>query len=261
MIRRVGGAVIGFLRAHYRPMLTILVVLIAWQYFGARKDPILFSTPTRISKAFVDLAESGDLYRESWRTTSTFLVGLGISMAVGVPLGLLSGRYRGIRDYTEVAVRILYATPTIALFPLFIVWFGVGNTFRLALVISAATFPIVINAQAGVRSVEQGLVEVATTFGAKEREIFTKIVVPATVPFIAAGFKLAIGRAIVITVGMEMLTSINGLGGMMASYGNQFRTDYYFAPLMVVIAISLLAFALGDWVERRFSRWRPQSGK
>jgi NitT/TauT family transport system permease protein len=193
----------------------------------------------------------------AWLTIYTFLLGLAISMVAGIPLGLLFGRYRGLRRYSEIAVRMFYSTPAIAMYPLFILWFGVGIQFRLALTVFAGVFPVIINAQAGVQSVDALLLEVATVFSAKEREIFTKIVVPASVPFIAAGFKLAIGRAIVTVVSIELLSSQQGLGGLMGLYASQFRTDYYFAPLIIVIVISLIAYIAGDWVEQYFSRWRP----
>jgi len=162
-----------------------------------------------------------------------------------------------VSSLTDVPVRIFYTLPTIALFPLFIVWFGVGTGFRLAIVFLSGVFAIWINVQTGVRSVDPVLIEVARVFGAKEREVFVKMILPATVPFIAAGFKLAIGRAMVTTIAVELLSSVQGLGGLMSFYGNSFKYAEYFAPLVVVAVFSLIVFEIGDRVERHFSRWRP----
>jgi NitT/TauT family transport system permease protein len=244
-------------RAVYPSLLTLAAILGLWQLIGSRINPIFLSTPVRVAEGFRAEVSSGQLPAETWLTLKTFVLGLLISLAAGIPLGLLFGRYQAIRRYSEVAVRMFYSVPAIAMFPLFILWFGVTLNFRLSLVVFASVFPVIINAQAGVQSVDALLLEVATVFGAKEREMFSKIVVPASVPFIAAGFKIAIGRAIVTTVTLELLTTTHGLGGLMGFYGSQFQTADYFGPLIVVIVISLAAYSLGDWVEKRFSRWRP----
>jgi NitT/TauT family transport system permease protein len=248
-----------FIRRHHYPFVTIAVILVLWQIIGGSLNPIFLSTPQRVAGAFVQLMASGELLRNFWQTLSTFSLGVLLAMVVGVPCGLLAGRYRAVGNYTEAAIRIFYALPVIALFPLFIVWFGVANEFRLAIVFLAGVFPVWINAQAGVKSIDATLIEVARVFGAREREILTKIIAPATIPFVAAGFKLAIGRAMVTTIAVELLTSTKGLGGMMGFYGNSFKTAEYFAPLILVALFSLLAFEVGERVERHYSRWRPSA--
>ncbi len=244
---------------YYPPVITLVVLIGAWQWIGSGLNPIFLSTPVKVVKAFNKLLSAGTLASNSWLTIQTFIIGLAISVIIGVPIGLVMGRYHFLRKYASVAVNMFNAMPAIALYTLFILWFGVGLRFRLALVIFTSVFAMIINAEAGVRSVDPLLVEVATLFGANERELFRKIVVPASIPFIAAGFKLAIGRAIVVTVTLELLSSTSGLGGMMGFYGTQFRTDFYFAPLIIIMLISFVAYAIGDWVERHYSRWRPAS--
>lgn len=255
-----GAAGIGrYFRRSYHPFVTIAVILALWQVIGSNLNPIFLSTPHRVAMALWELTSSGELPKNLWLTVRVFIVGLAAAVAIGVPAGLVAGRYSLVSKHTDVAVRTFYSLPSIALFPLFIVWFGIGVEFRLALVFFSGVFPLIITTQAGVKSVDPVLVDVARISGANERQIFLKIVTPSVVAFIAAGFKLSIGRAIVTTVAIEMLTSAVGLGGMMAIYGNYFQTAKYFAPLIAVAALSLLAYWFGDRIERHFSKWRPAS--
>ena len=193
-----------------------------------------------------------------WQTAYTFLIGLLLGLVIGAPLGVLMGRYRIVESSLEIVVRVLYSVPAIALFPLFILAFGFGDEMKIVVVFLACVLPIAMNAQAGVKSVDNALIDVAKVFGGTERELFTKIILPGTVPFLAGGFKIAIGRAIVTTVAVEMITTGGGLGGMMSYYSNQLLTAEYVAPLIATVILSLLVYALGDSVERRFSAWRPR---
>ncbi len=240
------------------PWVSIAVVLALWQIVGSRINPILISTPTAAFAAFLEQVQNGEMQQGFWQTAYTFLIGLFAGLILGAPLGVLMGRYRLVESALEIIVRILYSVPAIALFPLFILAFGFGDQMKIVVVFLACVLPIAMNAQAGVKSVDKALIDVAKVFGGNERELFTKIILPGTVPFLAGGFKIAIGRAIVTTVAVEMITTGGGLGGMMSYYSNQLLTAQYFAPLIATVILSLLVYALGDVVERRFSAWRPQ---
>jgi NitT/TauT family transport system permease protein len=246
------------LRLRVLPWISVLLLLVVWQIVGNSINPIFLSTPTKVAGAMNDMVRSHELLTNTWVTLWTFLVGLALGMLIGAPLGILLGRTPAAAALVDVQVRILYSLPVIALFPLFILWFGLGVKLRLVSIFLSAVLPVIINAEDGVRSVDPALVELGRVYGARRSEIFRKIVTPATVPFLASGFKIAIGRTIVTTIGIELLTSQEGLGGLMAYYGNQLLTAQYFAPLVVAAALSLLMYWIGDIVERRFSAWRPQ---
>lgn len=245
-------------RLRMLPWISVVLLLVLWQVVGASINPIFLSTPTKVAGAMGDMVRSHELLTNTWVTLWTFMIGLALGLVLGAPLGIFLGRTPAAAALIDVQVRILYSVPVIALFPLFILWFGLGVKLRLVSIFLSAVLPIVINAESGVRSVDPGLVELARVYGARRSEIFRKIVTPATVPFLASGFKIAIGRTIVTTIGIELLTSQEGLGGLMAYYGNQLQTAQYFAPLVVAAVLSLLMYWAGDLVERRFSAWRPQ---
>ena len=241
------------------PWISIVVILVAWQIVGARISPVLLSTPTAAFAAFIEQLRTGELQKGFWETAYTFLIALFAGLVVGAPLGIAMGRFRTVESSLEIVVRILYSVPAVALFPLFILAFGFGDAMKIIVVFLASVLPIAMNAQAGVKNVEAALIDVARVFGGTERELFTKIILPGTVPFLAGGFKIAIGRAIVTTVAVEMITTGGGLGGMMSYYSNQLLTAQYEAPLIATVLLSLVVYALGDIVERRFSSWKMRT--
>lgn len=236
--------------------LSVVALLVGWQVAGIFIDPLFLPQPTAVVESFFELAGDGKIGSATWVTFWTFVVALMGGILLGSPVGILLGYYPTVGSLLNIQVRILYSIPVIALFPLFILWFGLGVELRLVSILLSALLPAIINAESGVRSVDRTLIEVAKVYGATQSELFRKIIVPATVPFIAAGFKIAIGRAIVTTVAIELISSQEGLGGQMAFYGNQLQMANYFVPLVIAALLSLSMYLVGDLVERRFSAWR-----
>jgi NitT/TauT family transport system permease protein len=166
------------------------------------------------------------------------------------------GRYRLVDQILDLQINALYATPNVALIPLLILWFGLGLLSKIVIIFLAAFFPIIVNTYAGVRNVGRGLVEVALAEGANEAQIFTKIVVPASLPFIMTGIRLAMGRAVVAMVVAELFTALAGLGGAIMNYGNAFKTDKLF---VVIIVLALLGVSLTEsvrYLERKLAPWK-----
>jgi NitT/TauT family transport system permease protein len=249
----------SWIRRNWRPITSILTLLLVWQIVGSMLDPIFLSTPIRVGQAFWGLLLNGELVTHLLITLQTFAVGLILGVVVGVPFGLLAGRYQAIALHSDPIIRLFYSLPNLALFPLFLIWFGIGDTFRLAMVFFSAVIPMIMTTQAGVVSVDPVLLDVARIARTSERQVFLKIVLPSTLPYIAAGFRLAIGRAMTTAIVVEFLTGINGLGGRMSLYGNTFQTDRYFAPLVATSMLAFTVYYFGDRLESRFSKWRPRA--
>jgi NitT/TauT family transport system permease protein len=232
--------------------LAVLVGL--WEWFGRGVSPIFFSYPTAIASALPEVLP--DLTRAAQSSLVNLAIGFAAAVVIGVFVGLLMGRYRLIEDLLDLEVAALYATPSVALIPVLILWFGLGNPTKIAVIFLSAFFPILLSTQAGVRDVSQGIVDIGRAEGSNERQIFTKIILPAAVPFIMTGIRLAIGRAVVGMVVGEFLTAITGLGGLLITYGNQFQTA---RVLVVVAALAILGTALtaiARRAEQRFARWK-----
>jgi NitT/TauT family transport system permease protein len=231
--------------------LSVLVTLAVWEWYGRGVDPIFMSYPTGIVAAVPRMLATGELQAAFWVSLQGLLIAIALAIGVGVPLGLLTGRYRTADDLLDVQITALYSTPHVALLPLLIVWFGVGATAKVVLIYLSAFFPIIINTHSGVRNIGHGLVEVALAEGASERQVFAKIIVPAALPFIMTGIRLAMGRAVTGMVVAEMFIASNGLGTSIQRYSAAFATDKFF---VVLIVLALMGVGLTEFV-RGLERW------
>jgi ABC-type nitrate/sulfonate/bicarbonate transport system permease component len=234
---------------------SLIVVGIGWQLYAEHVNPLFLASPTSIVRAAIELTESGELPRAVWESAQTLFWGYAIAAILGVALGVLMGWYRKIDWILDPYVSALYATPNVALIPLIILWFGLQLKSKIVIVLLAALFPIIINTYSGVRGISASLVETALAYGARERQLFTKIVLPAALPFIMVGLRLAIGRAIVGMVVGEMFTRLTGLGGLIATYSGAFATDRVFVGIIVLALGGVLLTETLKLVERRLSGW------
>lgn len=235
---------------------SITLVLVLWQIVGGNINPIFLSTPTAIASAAVKVVASGELQGALLVSVGVVLAGFALATLVGVPLGLLMGRFRTFEYLIDPYVNALYVVPRIALIPLIIIWFGLGVPAQIAVVFGTSVFPILLSTYAGVRNVAQDLIETAQAFGANEKQLFFSIIIPGSVPFIMSGFRLGIGQAIIGMVVAQMFLGLSGIGFMLTKYGNMFETPYVF---VVVFALAALGIVMTEGVKRleqRFTLWK-----
>jgi len=230
---------------------SVALTLLAWEWYGRGVDPVFLSYPTAILAAVPAMLATGELQRAFVSSILGLAIGLAAAISLGTLLGLLMGRYRLIDQLLDVQINALYATPNVALIPLLILWFGLGLLSKVVIIFLAGFFPIIVNTYSGVRNVSRGLVEVALAEGASEAQIFAKIVIPASLPFITTGVRLAMGRAVVGMVVAELFTAVSGLGVAIITYGNAFKTDKLF---VIIILLALLGLFLTESV-RHLERW------
>jgi NitT/TauT family transport system permease protein len=178
-------------------LLSLAVILIVWEIVGRQLPAALASYPSAIAVAFWQLLVDGRLVSAFVASIQPFIAGYLLSALIGIPLGLLLGRDRTIEAALGVYVTAGYAVPLVALVPLFVLWFGLGFLVKVVIIFTMAVFPIIINTWAGVQAVPRALVEVGTAFVASPAAIMRKIIIPATIPYVMTGLRLAIGRAVV----------------------------------------------------------------
>ncbi|MGB8560127.1 MAG: ABC transporter permease subunit, partial [Pseudolabrys sp.] len=166
---------------------SITFVLILWEIFGRRINPVFGSYPSAIAVAFWDLAVTGQLWSALYESLRPFLLGYALAIVVGVPLGLLIGGFRAAEAALGIYVTAGYAMPLVALVPLLILWLGLGFAVKVAVVFLMALFPICINTWLGVVAVPKTLIEVGKSFVAPNIVILRRIILPATLPYIMAG--------------------------------------------------------------------------
>jgi NitT/TauT family transport system permease protein len=236
--------------------LSIGSFLIFWEIFGRRVDPILMSYPSAIVVAFWEMLQSGELATESGRSIRAFLAGFGLAIIFGVLIGIAMGVNRRFEYAVDPFINALYSTPNVALIPLIILWLGLGLTAKIAIVFLIAFFPIVVSTFAGVKNVSGALVEIGRAFGLNGVQILRKIILPGSVPFIATGIRLAVGRAVVGMVVAEFFTAISGLGGMIIKYSNKFETDRMFVPIIVLAIFGVVLTEFVKVLERYLAPWK-----
>jgi ABC-type nitrate/sulfonate/bicarbonate transport system permease component len=243
-------------RAWLLRLASIAIILGAWEIFGRRISPIFMSYPSAIAVAALRMFRSGELLDALLQSLRILLLGFSVAAILGVTIGLLMGRYRALETATDWLVNALYSTPLVAVVPLVILWFGLGFKAKFFIVIILAIFPILINTASGVRNVPKPLIDVGTAFAASEREIFTKIILPAALPYMITGLRLGIGRAIIGIVVAEFFTAITGLGALIVKYGNQYDTASMFVPILLLMLLGVVLTDALRRVEEWIAPWR-----
>ena len=235
---------------------SVLTFLAIWEVYGRRTDPILLTYPTAVVRAAWELVRTGEIFKQAVVSLGGLAVGFGLAVVLGVGLGLTMGRSREAEAALDPHINALYATPQVALAPLMMLWFGLGLTVKVAMIFLFAVFPILINTAAGVRNVSGSMVEVGRAYLASNRQLLFKVIAPAALPFIMAGIRLAISRALVGMIVGELFTAITGLGAMLVLFGNLFETAKMF---VVIIVLALLGAGLTQAalaLERRLAKWK-----
>ena len=237
-------------------LLSLLVVLTAWELYGRSVNPILFTYPTAVAAAFVELVAKGELQRFLLQSLEVFAYGFALAVVVGIPLGIFLARSATLSLALEPYLHALYSTPTVAFIPLIVLWFGFRVPAKVVIVFLFMVFPVLINTQQGVKNLNQDLLEVARSFCSSERRLWSDLIIPSALPFILAGVNLAIGRGLVGMVVAEFFTSVAGLGYMIVQYANSFETAKLFVPIVVLMALGVTLIGLIKVIERKVAPWQ-----
>ena len=236
-------------------LVSLAVVLTAWQLVGQRIDPILFTTPSAVSVAALQMITSGELWSYLWPSLVVLVVGLVISAVAGIAAGLLLARFWVLDVALDMYITFLYSTPTVALVPLIVVWVGFESTAKIVILFLFAFFPLVINTYQGVRNVDPRLLEVGRAFRCSERQLWTNIVLPAALPFIVTGLRLAVGRGLIGMVLADLYTAISGIGYLIVRSASTYRVDKMFVPIVVLGLLGITLTALLRAAERWVAPW------
>jgi NitT/TauT family transport system permease protein len=195
----------------------------------------LLPTLATVARALIDGVLDGTLLAHAVATLYRVLTGLALAVGIGLPLGILMGRYRPVEGFFLPLASALMPIPSLAWVPLFILWFGLGNATAIGIVCYAAIFPMLINAWSGVRAINPLWLRVGSAMGAGERTLFWKVIVPGAFPFLVAGLRQAFLRAWIAVVGAEMLAASDwGLGWVIFDAKEFLKADVMLAALAVI---------------------------
>jgi NitT/TauT family transport system permease protein len=238
--------------------LSPFAVLLVWELAVRTHllDARFFPAPSAIAGTFVQFARSGELWANLSITLARILIGLVLGAVPGIALGLLIGINRWARAILEPVIAVLYPIPKIALIPLVLLIFGIGESGKYVLIAIGVFFIMAINTAAGVRQIDATLLDVARAFRITTRSLYAKVLLPAALPNVFAGLKLSIGIAVVLAVAAELRAANSGLGFVIWNSWETLQVERMYVAL---VAVSLLGYALslaGDALERAAVPWR-----
>jgi ABC-type nitrate/sulfonate/bicarbonate transport system permease component len=237
---------------------TLLATVVLWQAgASAGLIPTLFlPAPISIAKALYALTISGELWTNLSISLARLAIGWITGTIFGIALGLAIGLWSTFRSPGMALVSALFPIPKIALVPLFIIWFGIGEGSKLATLAFGVFFPTVIATAGGVDNVPRSLIRMGQSFGLSHAAIIRKIVLPAALPAILSGFRVTSSIAIVLLVAAEMIGAEHGIGAFVLSAGNLYDTDNLLAGIVVLSILGLVVSWIIGRLERIFLNWR-----
>ena len=246
--------------AFWRGLASLVAGVLIWEvaarYINA---PLIVVPPSRVFHAFLTQLASGELRSHIRVSALEFVLGFGLAAVVGILVGALIGVSDMARHLLEPWLSALYATPVVAFAPLFVIWLGIDLASKVAVAFLLAALPIVINTSAGIRTADQSLIDVARSFAASRRQIFVKILLPNALPFIIAGLRLGVGRAIIGIVVGEFFGARGGLGYMILNSAQLFDTSGLFVATVILAVTGMVSVFGLQALERRLAPWREYS--
>jgi NitT/TauT family transport system permease protein len=244
-------------RKYLAGTVSIVAGLLLWEVVSRLfvANALFLAAPSQIVSAIRGLAGSGELQHHIAISAVEFVIGYVIASALGIAVGFAMAQSATAKQALQPWISGLYATPTIALAPLFILWLGIGIWSKVLVVIFLVLFPVTINTEAGLRTTSERLIEMLRSFGATPRQIFFKLSLPSAMPFILAGLKLGIGRGLIGVVVAELFGSRAGLGRLISQSADAFNMPDLFAGV-IVLALAGIAMTAGfTWLERKLVPW------
>jgi NitT/TauT family transport system permease protein len=234
---------------------SLICVLGLWEIFGAKVDQSLFTTPSKIAVAAVQMIWSGELWNYLAPSLVVLAIGLTLAAIVGVLVGLLLARFWVADVALGVYITFLYSIPSVALGPLIVLWAGFETSAKVIILFMFAFFPMVINTYQGVKNVDSKLLEVGRSFRCSEWQLWKNIVLPGALPFIVTGLRLALGRGLIGMVLADLYTAISGIGYLIVRTASTYQVDKMFVPIVTLGLLGVTLTALLRVVELRVAPW------
>jgi NitT/TauT family transport system permease protein len=234
---------------------------VAWELIGHLAGVSFFPPLSTVLVRLADMATSGVIFSSLGDSLLNLALGFAISLTAGLLTGVAMGRYRRVEAALGVYVYALLTAPSLVFAPIFFSVLGEGRGSIIAVVVMYAMFVIIINTASAIQSVPAHLVEMARSYGASERQVLLRVMLPAAAPMIMAGVRLGIGRAVTGMINGEMFIAVVGLGRIVTEAGGRFDGASVLAVLLVIIAVALGGVALVQVVDRRITRWIPKTSR
>jgi NitT/TauT family transport system permease protein len=236
-------------------LVSVAVFLVLWEITGRGIDPVLFTTPSAVAVAAVEMIRSGELWTYLYPSLVVLLYGFTLAVIFGIGIGLLLARYWVLDVALSVYITFLYSIPSVALVPLIVLWAGYEQTAKVIILFLFAFFPMVINTYQGVKAVDPKLIEVGRAFRCNEGQLWANIVIPASLPFIVTGLRLALGRGLIGMVLADLYTALSGIGYLIARTAATYQVNRMFVPIVTLGLLGVTLTALLRLAEKYVAPW------
>jgi NitT/TauT family transport system permease protein len=236
-------------------LVSVAVFLVLWEITARGIDPVLFTTPSAVAVAAVEMIRSGELWTYLYPSLVVLLYGFTLAVIFGIGIGLLLARYWVLDVALSVYITFLYSIPSVALVPLIVLWAGYEQTAKVIILFLFAFFPMVINTYQGVKAVDPKLIEVGRAFRCNEGQLWANIVIPASLPFIVTGLRLALGRGLIGMVLADLYTALSGIGYLIARTAATYQVNRMFVPIVTLGLLGVTLTALLRLIEKHVAPW------
>lgn len=260
---RVPGVLVRTAWSAVKPLIAIVAFLALWQIAprAGLVDEVFLPPFSTVARAFVDLTASGEMWTHVSASLQRSLSGFAIALVIAVPLGIAIAWYRPVADLLNPILELFRNTAALALLPVFVLILGIGETSKVALVVYASVFPILLNTITGVRTVDPLLVKSAASLGLGPLRLFQKVILPAAIPSIFTGLRMAAASSILVLLAAEMVGARAGLGYLITAAQQNFQIPNMYAGILAISLLGLVFNGVLVTLERRFSRWRVEANR
>jgi sulfonate transport system permease protein len=235
----------------------VFLFLLAWQLLSQFEvvDPSVIPPVTKVVAAMVHGFVDGGLLSNMLVSLRRSGIAFGIAISLAIPLGLFMGSFRRFEGFIDALLQLFRQTSALAIYPIFILLLGLGETSKITIICWAAFFPVLLNTISGVKRVDTRLIEMARVFGASRREVFRRVVLPAATPAIFVGLRLSATTALLLLVAAEMIGAKKGLGFLIINAQYNFEIPLMFASIVLLAIIGLAVNYSLVVLQQRFCRW------
>ncbi len=244
----------------FRKSIALVIFLIVWELLPASGiiNKTFLSPPSEVFQALVRLIESGELWIHTSISLKRAFTGFALAVITMIPLGFLMGWYKGFEEISDGLVQAMRQVSSLSLFPVFLLFFGIGEISKIAVIFWGSQWPLLLNTINGVKTVDPLLIKSARSMGSNDLSIFRKVVLPSSLPSLFVGLRLSATHSILVLVAAEMIGATSGLGYSIKNWEFNFMIPEMYAAIVVLAVLGLITNYSFVWIERKVVKWREE---